>query len=145
MKTHESILDYNITTLSKTECISTILRWLENIEKHKYFICANPHSLELARNDSDFSAAIENADLVTPDGVGIVIASKILGGNIYDRITGSDVFIGLSNVLNKKRKYSYFFLGSTEKTLEKIKDRMKVVFPNIKIAGTYSPPFKEDF
>jgi len=83
--------------------------------------------------------------LIVPDGVGIVIASRILGGSLRERVTGSAIFLGLSNVLNKESKYSYFFLGSTEAVLNRIKEKLPMDFPNIKVAGTYSPPFKHEF
>ena len=144
MNKTESMLGYSITTLSKEECISIILNWIENKER-RYFVCANPHSLEIARKDREFCASLKNADIVIPDGVGIVIASKLLSGNICNRITGWDVFMGLSSTLNKKQRYSYFFLGSTKETLTKIEERMKIDFPHIKVVGAYSPPFKKKF
>ena len=145
MKNTELILGYLITRKLKEACISDIVRWIKNNERGKYFVCANPHSLEVAIADPDFQKALNNADLITPDGVGIIIASKILGGRISSRITGSDIFWKLSETLNKNGNYSYFFLGSTYSNLEKIKRRMNGEFPNIEIAGTFSPPFKSEF
>ena len=57
----------------------------------------------------------------------------------------SNAKLGLSNVLNKESKCSYFFLGSADENLAKIKDKMGVDFPNIEVVGTYSPPFKHEF
>src|SRR5574341_2181983 len=91
----ERVLGYYITTKSVEECVSDIAAWLKKRYKGKYFVCANPHSLEVARFDNTFRNALENADLIVPDGIGIVIASKILGGKIRERITGSDIFLGL--------------------------------------------------
>jgi N-acetylglucosaminyldiphosphoundecaprenol N-acetyl-beta-D-mannosaminyltransferase len=141
----ENILGYPISTLSKDQCINEILSWIENGSKGKYFACANPHSLEVAEIDPFFAEAIRNADLIVPDGIGIAMASRILGGTIRDRVTGSDIFLELSNRLNKKNGFSFFFLGSTEANLSKIKDRMNRVFPNIKVVGIYSPPFRKEF
>jgi len=143
--TTEKLFQYNIVNVSKDICVNQIYSWLNQNEKNKYFVCANPHSLEVARNDHLFDKAIKNADLVVPDGIGIVIASKILKGNIKSRITGSDIFLGLSNYLNKERGYSYFFLGSIEETLTTIKRKIAADFSNIRVAGTYSPPFKAEF
>lgn len=143
---NENILGYYITTKHKDHCCNEIVRWIDSGEKQKYFICANPHSLEMARNDYYFNESIINADLIIPDGIGIVIASKIIGGNIRDRVTGSDIFLGVSNILNRrKKKHSYFFLGSSDNTLSKIKANMYKYFPNIEVVGTYSPPFKAEF
>jgi N-acetylglucosaminyldiphosphoundecaprenol N-acetyl-beta-D-mannosaminyltransferase len=141
----ENILGYPVSTLSKNQCINEILSWIENGSTRKYFVCANPHSLETAAIDPLFSEAIRNADLIVPDGIGIVMASRILGGAIRDRVTGSDIFWELSSRLNKKNGFSFFFLGSTEEDLVKIKERMNEVFPNIKVAGIYSPPFRKEF
>jgi len=62
-----------------------------------------------------------------------------------ERVTGTDVFIGLNTTLEREGGASCFFLGSTEATLEKIVQRMRIDFPHVRVAGTYSPPFKTEF
>ena len=146
MKTDkENILGHLVTAKTKDACVDLLLSWIESDIRGKYFVCANPHSLEVSRKDFLFYQALLNADLQIPDGIGIIIASKLLGGSLRKRITGSDIFLGLSQTLNKKNSYSYFFLGSTNLNLKKIEEKMKFDFPNIKVAGTYSPPFKPKF
>lgn len=144
-KNIENILGYPITTLPVNECIELIFSWINQGHNQKYFVCANPHSLAIADKDDTFKQAINEADLIVPDGSGIVLASRILGGSIKTMITGSDVFRELSNALNKSGRYAYFFLGSTDATLKQISDQMKMDYPNIHITGTYSPPFKSEF
>jgi len=142
---NEDILDYHVTKMTVEECIADIIEWLKSGQRGKYFVCANPHSLEVARKDPAFDLAIRNADLVVPDGVGIVIASKILGGSIAGRVTGHDIFWGLSSALDRAAEYGYFFLGSTPENLDRIREKMRKDFPNIRIAGAYSPPFRAEF
>lgn len=141
----ENILGFPLTTLDVQDCIRQISVWIQSGEKGHYLICANPHSLVVAQEDLTLKTAIQRADIVTPDGVGILIASKILGGSIRKRITGSGIFRELSRTLNKEEKYKYFFLGSTQKTLDLLKSKMQQDFLNIGIAGTYSPPFVPEF
>lgn len=141
----ENILGYDVSTASKEDCNKQILAWMASGEKGKYLVCANPHSLEVARGDGIFHEAIRQADLVVPDGIGILLASRIHGGNIRERVTGSDIFWGLSKSLNLARGYRVFFLGSTETNLASIRERMRADFPNITVAGVYSPPFKSEF
>ncbi len=141
----ENILGYPISTLSRSQCVNQILNWIENGSKGKYFVCANPHSLEVATIDPFFSEAIKNANLIVPDGVGILIGSVLLGGAIRERVTGSDIFWELSSALNRKNGFSVFFLGSTVENLAKIEDKMNHDFPNINVLGTYSPSFKAEF
>lgn len=143
--TVENILGYPITTMTGENCINEITGWIMEGHEQKSLVCANPHSLEVARKDPAFDLAIRNADLIIPDGIGIVIASKILNGSIRERITGTDIFLGLSVALNKATGERYFFLGSTEQNLMRIKEKMHQEFPKITVAGTYSPPFKPEF
>lgn len=144
----ENILGYQINTETISASISRTAQWLDD-DAHggqgKVFVCANPHSLVQATNDPEFQQSIHDADLVTPDGAGILLASKILGGTIRERVTGSDIFWGLSSKLNETGGRSYFFLGSTEETLKAVKDKMAVEYPNIRFAGSYSPPYKQEF
>jgi N-acetylglucosaminyldiphosphoundecaprenol N-acetyl-beta-D-mannosaminyltransferase len=141
----ENVLGYPITIQDMQACVEQILAWIASSEKGKYLVCANPHSLEIARSDSLFSKGILGADLVTPDGIGMVLASRILGGSTHDRITGSDIFSGVSSALNQQGGSRYFFLGSTEETLARIQHNLKRDFPNIDLAGTYSPSFNREF
>lgn len=141
----EKILGFDVTRANLPECIQQICLWLCDGAGQRYLIAANPHSFYLAQKDRIFSEAIRGADLVVPDGIGIVIASEILGGKIRERITGSDIFKSLSSVLNKQGGARYFFLGSTEQNLACIEGKMASEYPNITVAGTFSPPFKDAF
>ncbi|MGA9407850.1 MAG: WecB/TagA/CpsF family glycosyltransferase [Bacteroidota bacterium] len=107
--------------------------------------CANPHSLVVADRDNDFLAALNAADFLIPDGAGIVLASKLLGGTIRQRITGSDIMIGLAERWNGKQGKSFFFLGSSAGVLNKIKNRMSTDYPNISVRGVHSPSFRDKF
>lgn len=141
----ESILDYKVTYADMPECLGLISKWIATESSPMSFVCANPHSLYEASKDSAFQAALQDAELVTPDGFGVVLASKILGGKIKQRITGSDVFYGLNDDINKNKTRTCFFLGSTEEVLSEIKEKMAIEYPNIRVVGSYSPPFKVEF
>lgn len=145
MNNCENILGYQVTTMDIKASIQKITSWIDSDAQQKIFVCANPHSLVEARHDPLFQQALHTGDLVTPDGTGIVLASKILGGAIGERVTGSDIFWGLSAALNETEDKSYFFLGSSEATLAAIKQKMSWEYPNIRFAGCYSPPYKPGF
>ena len=113
----EHIVGYPVASITRDQAIQEIMLSLSSSDSSRYFVCANPPSLEVARKDAEFDLAIRNANLVMPDGVGIVLASKILGGSIRERVTGMDIFLGLSEALNKGKGGRYFFLGSTMKVL----------------------------
>jgi len=107
--------------------------------------CANPHSLVIASKDAAFKSSLQNADILLPDGAGIVLAARILCRPIKERVAGSDFFLGLSEVAEKEGQLKYFFLGSTQAVLERIQKRLAVDYPSIRLCGVYSPPYKEEF
>ena len=110
----------------------------------KAMACLNPHSYIVAREDSPFQAALHGMDWLIPDGTGVVMASKWLNAPLAGRVTGPDVFMATLEIQNRTGG-SVFFLGASEETLTKIRERLARDYPNITMAGTYSPPFKPAF
>lgn len=103
----------------------------------------NPHSYCVAKKDNAFKEALQQGDFLLPDGVGIVLAAKVLNGKKIKKIAGYDVFIHLMQQLNEKSGTS-FFLGAAPHTLEKIKERTAKEFPHVKV-HTFSPPYRAVF
>lgn len=117
---------------------------LERLPDSKLLInTINAHSYTSAQNDAVFAEALQHSDVLLPDGIGIVLATRFIKGTILKKIAGYDLFIFEMTRLNTISG-TCFFLGSDHNTLRKIVDRAKIEFPNVKVF-TYSPPFKETF
>lgn len=134
-------------TYSHTKCMGysifndhlTRLKFGENVVVNTI----NQYSYCMAEEDSMFKEALACSDILLPDGVGIVIAAKILDDNKINKIAGADIHQFLLRKLNHE-KGSCFYMGASQSTLEKIRLRMADEYPNIRM-GTYSPPFKANF
>lgn len=140
-----NILGFEVSGLNPDQCCRSILSKIEKGEAATWLACFNPHSYAESLKDSAFTEALRSADWLVPDGAGVVIASRMLGGSISDRVTGSDIFYGLHNLMNNSGGKKVFFLGSTEENLVEIRKRMANDYPNIEVVGTYSPPFKSEY
>ena len=140
----ESILGYPVRTDSVEAIADDICASIKQESDFRWLSCLNPHSYSVARENNSFSTVLKEADWLIPDGVGIVLASRIFRGEIRGRVTGSDVFKGVHERLNTIGG-SVFFLGSTEGTLGDMRERLSEDYPNVRIVGTYSPPFKQSF
>jgi N-acetylglucosaminyldiphosphoundecaprenol N-acetyl-beta-D-mannosaminyltransferase len=142
----EDIVGYPISSNTRAEIVAQIMDWIGS-EEHicRYFACANIYSIEVAETDPKFRRAMQQADILTPDGIGIIYASRLFHGNVRERVTGMDVFLGTCEAMQLAGGGSCFFLGSTEETLSTIRQRMQADFPAIEVAGTYSPPFRPEF
>jgi len=117
---------------------------LNNLPDKKLLInTINAHSYNMAQKDKLFAEALIKGDVLLPDGESIIIATKWLKGEKIERIAGWDLFMFEMERLNK-RGGTCFFLGSSEKTLERIKTRAAKDFENIQVV-TYSPPYRPEF
>ena len=144
----ENIAGYAVSTQGVRACVTDIIARVKNEVQTgerglcHWLACMNPHSYAVALHDVPFSQALHAADWLIPDGSGVVLASKMLDGKIRERVTGSDIFQGVHEELNRTSGHSVFFLGSTEETLAALQKRMAVDYPNVRVVGGYSPPFK---
>jgi N-acetylglucosaminyldiphosphoundecaprenol N-acetyl-beta-D-mannosaminyltransferase len=143
----EVVLGYGVEALSIEACVESLFSTVQgaDVRRCAWLACLNPHSYAVALDDPTFSRALHAADWLIPDGAGVVLASRLQGGRITERVTGSDVFFGLHRRMTAAGGMSVFFLGATEETLAAIRARMAVDHPEIRVAGTYSPPFKPEY
>lgn len=112
--------------------------------RKKNIICTmNQYSYCMLTKDVDFKNAILSSDVLLPDGIGICFFNFFLYGKFPQKIAGADLHQHLMEQLNQNGG-KCFYLGSSEETLSKIKDRVAVEFPNIS-CNSFSPPFKNEF
>ena len=119
---------------------------LKSLPKRKILInTINAHSYNTALKDPLFAEALQKGDILIPDGASIIMACKWLNAKSQpkERIAGWDLFCIEMQKLNKIGG-KCFFMGSSEKVLNLIKEKAKTVYPNIQIE-TYSPPYKPVF
>ncbi len=103
----------------------------------------NQYSYCIAEEDKEFKKALMKSDILLPDGIGIVVAARLLNNKKIKKIAGADIHEHLIKKLDHE-KGSCFYLGSSEKTLALITERISKEYPNIRL-GTHSPPFKPQF
>lgn len=114
---------------------------LAELRQSSYVCVANVHMLIEARNDKSFRKALIGADIVTPDGMPLAKALKLLYGIEQDRVAGMDLLPDLLAEAEEKG-ISVFFYGGSEITLQKTTHFINSRYPGLKLAGAYSPPFR---
>lgn len=110
-------------------------------EKSSYICFANVHMIMESYKDPKFNDLLNEADMVTADGRPVSLYMKLFYGISQDRVAGMDVVPAIIAQANEQGGSVYFY-GSTEDVLQKIEDRIRSEYPNVRIAGTYSPPFR---
>lgn len=136
----DELLGVRVDSRSLQDLVSAARLAISSRRASFVFACANPHSLIVARTDSQFRAALQQADAVVADGVGCVLGASLAGVSIGPRITGSEFFVAVMNDLNRTGGRA-FFLGSTDQVLEILIRRVNRDFPKV-TTGSLSPPFR---
>jgi N-acetylglucosaminyldiphosphoundecaprenol N-acetyl-beta-D-mannosaminyltransferase len=103
----------------------------------------NQYSFCMASEDLEFKESLQMSDVLLPDGISVVAAEYLLTGKVIKKISGADLHEHMLKDLEKKSGRC-FYLGASEATLNNIKTKMAVEYPNVKV-GVYSPPFKKEF
>ncbi|MGE7606227.1 WecB/TagA/CpsF family glycosyltransferase [Peribacillus frigoritolerans] len=106
---------------------------LMNQEK-TFVVTANPEIVEYANEHQDYKDIIISADYITPDGVGIIMASKWLNQPLQERITGFDLMNELFRVADEKALKVYL-LGAEENVIETAALKVKELYPGLELVG----------
>src|SRR5699024_6579323 len=81
--------------------------------KKTFIVTANPEIAMYASNHPDYQHILQQADLVIPDGIGIVLAARLKRKPMNERLAGFDLIQELF-ALSEEKGYSLYFLGSKE-------------------------------
>ncbi len=108
----------------------------------QYVCFSNAHTAVTGWDDPDFRAVQKGAALVFPDGNSIAVEMRARGFGRAERIAGPDFMARLFSV-GLQEGVSHYFYGSSEDTLEALRKSLSKTYPGIRIAGAYSPPFRE--
>lgn len=133
------ILDFNVFNKDK----ESLMNYVEGLDKVN-IISGNPEVLFNGLNNSLLKKSFNDKDsLIIPDGVGTVIASKLIKEPVKEKIAGIDVVKEVLIKADKEHK-SVYFLGAKEDVVVKCVENIKRDYPELKIAGYHNGYFDID-
>lgn len=139
--TTSNILGVNIAVTDMDKTISDIRTNL-NKWRGKYICVSNVHTTIMAHDDEKYRRVQNEAVLSLPDGGPLSSYSRSEGKKDAKRVTGPDLMREML-IKSGENGWSHFFYGSTQKTLDMLKEKIENVYPGAKIAGMISPPYRE--
>ena len=108
-----------------------------------YAVTPNAEFVQRAEKDETFRAALNKADLVLPDGIGVVHAAKILGRPLQGRVPGCDFAAALAGQLAKTGG-RLFLLGAKPGVAEQAARNLQASHPGLTVCGTHDGYFTDD-
>lgn len=131
-----SVLGIGFDRVGLGGAITTILDRLRD-GKRTFAITANPEFVMLARADPELRRIASEADLIVPDGTGVLIASRLLGDPLPGRAPGRRIVDGLA-ARAASLGVSFYLLGAQPGVAERAARRLAERHPDLEIAGTYA-------
>ena len=136
------VLGVGFDNLTMDEAVAEGLRLTESQGTH-YVVTPNPEIVELCRENLAAKIAVNEADLVLADGIGVVKGAAMLGTPLKGRVPGIEFAAGLMAGLAAKGKKLYL-LGAKPGVAEQAAGRLQTTYPGLVIAGTHDGYFKDD-
>ncbi len=136
MDTSTRILVSNLPVdrLTKSQLLARISYFVEHGDRPHSVFAVNPEKTFLAAGNPALSRVLHSADVVIPDGVGIVLAARFLYGVQLHRITGIDLMKELC-ALAAERNYRVFVYGARETVNREACGALIRTHPNLNLVG----------
>jgi N-acetylglucosaminyldiphosphoundecaprenol N-acetyl-beta-D-mannosaminyltransferase len=136
------ILGVNVDNDDMNKAVNKVIEYMDSDGKYKIYT-PNPEFVMMSIEDEEFKGILNKGDLVIPDGIGIVIASKILGKKIPERVAGYDLVQNIFKRI-KKTNRTVYLLGASEGVAIKAADKMREIHKGLKIVGVHDGYFDEN-
>lgn len=138
----EQYLGVNVSPLTYEGIIDSLRRRIERNEQST-IIAVNPEKVMTAQDDPEVKQLINEATYQIADGVGILLASKLKGGNIDSRVTGVDM-MGRLLLFARDEDHPVYFYGAKRDVLDRAIEAIERDYPRIPIAGATDGYFDDE-
>ena len=142
MQDKVNILGVNVSRLSFGQALEKAEELVKSDGVSMIFT-PNPEIIMCAREDEELRKILNNADICTADGIGVVYGAKILGTPVPERVAGFDLTCALLERLAKTGD-GVFLLGAKPGVAETAKEKLEQKYPGILVSGTRNGYFKPE-
>lgn len=137
-----SIFGVPISKMSMKDTVAYITRIIESRKPHQ-IITANPIMVMTALEDARYMKMMKEADLVVPDGAGVVWAAGYVGNPVAERVAGYDLMHELMK-LGETRGWKVYMVGASPDIIQAAADRLKQMYPALQLVGFRDGYFGEE-
>jgi N-acetylglucosaminyldiphosphoundecaprenol N-acetyl-beta-D-mannosaminyltransferase len=129
----ENYLGVNVSPYSYEEIIADIKKRM-SAGQQSTLIAVNPEKVIAAQQNAELRDLINSSTYQIPDGVGILLASKLKGGKINSRVTGVDMMDTLIRFAAEEN-HKVFLYGAKEEVVAEAKRKLEEKYPTLNISG----------
>lgn len=137
-----SVLGTRVDATSYDDAVSRCVEWAQRGET-RYVCVSTVHMVMEGYDSREYQRVVNGADLVTPDGVPLVWALRLLGIKNVSRVYGPELTPRLLAAAANSGIPVGFFGGGDAEALRKLEAIARRDFPGLELVYSYSPPFRE--
>jgi N-acetylglucosaminyldiphosphoundecaprenol N-acetyl-beta-D-mannosaminyltransferase len=137
------VLGTKVHMVEIPEVLARMQHWIENEhETCHHLVNSGMHGVMAAHRDSRLKETFKSVDLFAIDGILMIMVARTRGFKIRKKNTGPDTLWEFARIASEKG-YTNYFYGDEESVLQAMAERLQKEFPNLKIVGHRSPPFRQ--
>ncbi|KRF33972.1 WecB/TagA/CpsF family glycosyltransferase [Paenibacillus sp. Soil787] len=131
-----------ISKMSMDQTVAYLTNVIEQRQPHQ-IITANPIMVMAAQEDSAYLSMMQRAELIVPDGTGVVWAAKYVGEPVVERVPGYDLIHELMKV-GESKGWKVYLLGASNEVIQAAAEKLRTTYPRIKLVGVRDGYFKDE-
>ena len=131
-----------IDAVRMDEAVGQVMSWVDApLGGCRYVVTPNADHTVMLQEHAVLREAYLDADMVLADGFPVILASRLLGRSLPERVPGSDLVPAVFAAADEKRPLRTFLLGAAPGVADRAAERIEAEWPAVEIVDTYSPPF----
>jgi N-acetylglucosaminyldiphosphoundecaprenol N-acetyl-beta-D-mannosaminyltransferase len=135
-----NVLGVGISPTHMAETVAVIQTWIDRGKRH-YVCVTGVHGVMQCQEDEELRRIHHASGLTVPDGMPLVWAGRLHGFSCMGRVFGPDLMLEVCRS-SVNRGYTHFLYGGDAGVAEELERSLVQRFPNLKIVGTFTPPFR---
>jgi N-acetylglucosaminyldiphosphoundecaprenol N-acetyl-beta-D-mannosaminyltransferase len=135
------VLGTRVNAVQIPDVIAQMQHWIAQHDSCRYIAVTGMHGVTEAKHDPELRSALASAALVVPDGMPLVWLGRRHGFPLPRRVYGPELMLRFWQQTQSSH-YRHFFYGGAPGVADALAHKFKHLFPGQKIAGTFSPPYR---
>jgi N-acetylglucosaminyldiphosphoundecaprenol N-acetyl-beta-D-mannosaminyltransferase len=136
-----SVLGIGVNAVQIDDVIARMQNWIAQRGQCRTIAVTGMHGIMEAHHDYAFKNILNSSSLVVPDGMPLIWLARLKGYGLKRRVYGPDLMMDFCGI-GASKGYRHFLYGGAPGVAEKLAEELTNQFPDLVIAGTYSPPFR---
>ncbi|WP_276353699.1 WecB/TagA/CpsF family glycosyltransferase [Cohnella caldifontis] len=136
-----SLYGVPFSKMNMEQTVAYLVQAVESRRPHRV-VTGNPIMLMAGFEDPAFHRVLQSADLVVPDGAGVVWAAKRAGDPVQERVAGFDLMHELLRE-GDLRNWKVYLLGTTSEIIQQARDNLQRQYPGVRFVGCRDGYFNE--